>query len=65
MKQSLLVVALLLVAAVAALLVVGPGRVDVDAGYYEAGLSASGETLEMVREGQAWKVTADRRRWLS
>lgn len=44
---------------------VGPGRVDVDAGYYEAGLSASGETLEMVREGQAWKVTADRRRWIS
>lgn len=44
---------------------VGPGRVDVDAGYYEAGLSASGETLEMVREGEAWKVTADRRRWIS
>lgn len=44
---------------------VGPGRVDVDAGYYEAGLSASGETLEMTRDGETWKVTADRRRWIS
>ncbi|MFO0726111.1 MAG: hypothetical protein U1E65_20175 [Myxococcota bacterium] len=43
----------------------GPDSAEVDAGYYEAGLSASGETLTLERQNGVWVVTADRRRWIS
>jgi len=38
---------------------------DVEGGYYEAGLSASGNTYRMKRAGSLWKVTDDRMNWIS
>jgi hypothetical protein len=40
-------------------------EVEVEGGYYEAGLSASGNIYSVVREGTRWVVKADRMLWIS
>ena len=38
---------------------------EVEGGYYEAGLSASGNTYRVKRTNGVWKVTDDRMKWIS
>jgi hypothetical protein len=38
---------------------------EVEGGYYEGGLSASGNTYRVQRVDGAWKVTGDRMKWIS
>lgn len=40
-------------------------EVDVSGGYYEAGLSASGNTYTVKKEKGKWKVTNDKMHWIS
>lgn len=40
-------------------------EVDVSGGYYEAGLSASGNTYTLKKEKGKWKVTEDKMHWIS
>ena len=40
-------------------------KVLVDGGYYEAGLSASGNTYTVERKNHKWVVTKDQMRWIS
>ena len=40
-------------------------EVDVKAGYYEHGLSASGNTYTLKKEKGKWKVTKDKMDWIS
>lgn len=40
-------------------------EVKVSWGYYEAGLSASGNTATLQLEGKEWKVTGDQMHWIS
>ena len=37
----------------------------VEGGYFEAGLSASGNLYELVKEGDRWVVKQDTMRWIS
>jgi hypothetical protein len=37
----------------------------VEGGYFEAGLSASGNVYELVRDGARWIVTKDTMKWIS
>ena len=39
--------------------------VEVEGGYYEDGLSASGNTYRVVKRNGAWKVTQEKMKWLS
>ncbi len=40
-------------------------EVEVEGGYYEGGLSASGNVYQVVRKGNQWVVTDDKMRWIS
>jgi len=40
-------------------------KIDVRGGYYEAGLSASGNTYTVKKEKGKWKVTNDKMHWIS
>jgi hypothetical protein len=40
-------------------------EVDVSGGYYEAGLSASGNTYTLKKDKGKWKVTNDKMHWIS
>lgn len=40
-------------------------KATVDGGYYEAGLSASGNTYTVERKDNKWVVTKDQMRWIS
>ncbi len=40
-------------------------EVQVGGGYYEAGLSASGNTYTVKKANRKWKVTADMMHWIS
>jgi hypothetical protein len=40
-------------------------KVIVDGGYYEAGLSSSGNTYTVERKDHKWVVTKDQMRWIS
>lgn len=40
-------------------------EVDVEGGYHEHGLSASGNTYTLKRENGKWKVTNDKMHWIS
>jgi hypothetical protein len=40
-------------------------KVEVDGGYYEAGLSSSGNTYAVERKDHKWVVTKDEMRWIS
>lgn len=44
---------------------IGPDRANVDGGYYEGGLSASGNSYVVVREGGRWFVKSERMNWIS
>jgi hypothetical protein len=44
---------------------VAPDRAEVDGGYFEGGLSASGNSYVVAREGKRWVVKSDRMRWIS
>ncbi len=41
------------------------GTAVVEGGYFEAGLSASGNVYELVKEGNQWIVKKDTMRWIS
>ncbi len=43
----------------------GPAAAVVTGGYFEAGLSASGNVYELAREGGRWIVKNDTMRWIS
>ena len=43
----------------------GPDAAVVEGGYFEAGLSASGNVYELAREGGRWIVKNDTMRWIS
>jgi hypothetical protein len=43
----------------------GPDSAVVEGGYFEAGLSASGNIYELARESGRWIVTKDTMRWIS
>jgi hypothetical protein len=43
----------------------GEDKVEVDGGYYEAGLSSSGNTYAVARKDHEWVVTKDEMRWIS
>lgn len=43
----------------------GPDSAVVEGGYYEAGLSASGNLYELARESGRWVVKKDTMRWIS
>jgi hypothetical protein len=40
-------------------------HVEVEGGYYEAGLSASGNTYSVVKENNEWVVTKSEMHWIS
>jgi hypothetical protein len=43
----------------------GENAATVEGGYFEAGLSASGNVYELVREGNRWIVKKDTMKWIS
>ena len=43
----------------------GNNSVEVDGGYYEGDLSASGNTYRLTRRGNKWKVLKDTMSWIS
>jgi hypothetical protein len=43
----------------------GENAATVEGGYFEAGLSASGNVYELVREGNQWIVKKDTMKWIS
>ena len=43
----------------------GPDTALVEGGYFEAGLSASGNVYELVKEGDRWVVKQDTMMWIS
>lgn len=40
-------------------------EIEVEGGYYEGGLSASGNVYRVVQKGSQWIVTEDQMRWIS
>lgn len=44
---------------------IGPNKVEVSGGYYESGLSASGNTYTVERVKKKWIVTRDKMHWIS
>lgn len=44
---------------------IGKNTAEVEGGYYEGNLSASGNTYRLVRHGSRWKVIADTMSWIS
>jgi hypothetical protein len=43
----------------------GPETAEIEGGYFEAGLSASGNVYELVKEGRRWVVKTDTMQWIS
>jgi hypothetical protein len=43
----------------------GPDTAVVEGGYFEAGLSASGNVYELAKEGERWVVKKDTMQWIS
>ena len=41
------------------------GGVKVNGGYYEAGMSSSGNVYTLERDGEQWEVTDDKMEWIS
>ena len=44
---------------------ISDAEVEAAGGYYEAGLSASGNIYTLKKENGKWKVTSDKMRWIS
>ncbi len=43
----------------------GPDTAQIEGGYFETGLSASGNLYELVKEGSSWVVKKDTLKWIS
>ncbi len=43
----------------------GPDTAVLEGGYFETGLSASGNVYELAKEGRRWVVKKDTMKWIS